>query len=114
MKQIGDVRLKDEDRRAIAEAVEVLQKSLPVAQVVLFGSKSRGDDDPESDIDLLVLTHRPVSRAERHAAVDALFDIQLRHDVVLSPLVVAAEEWRAGMLSALPIHDEVEEHGVIV
>lgn len=114
MKRIGDLRLKDEDRRAITEAVEVFRKKLPVEQVVLFGSKSRGDDDPESDIDLLVLTRRPVSRAERHAVVDALFDIQLRHDVVLSPLVVAAQEWQAGMISALPIHDEVEEHGAIV
>jgi len=113
VKKLGDVRLKDADRSAITEALAVLRQSLPVEMVVLFGSKSRGDDDPESDIDLLVLTQRSVSRAERHAAVDALFDIQLRHDVVLSPLIVAAEEWRTGMLSALPIHDEVEEHGAL-
>jgi len=44
--------------------------------------------------------------------VDALFPIQLRLDVVLSPVFVEAREWREGVVSVLPIRQEIEDHGV--
>ena len=105
--------LAPRDRTAILEAVKVLRAVAPVESVILFGSKCRGDDDPESDIDLLVLTSRSLSRPERHAITDALFPIQLANDVVLSTVVVAVSEWSAGPISAMPIHQEVEEQGVL-
>ena len=92
----------------------MLRDRFPVELVVLFGSKARGDDDAESDVDLLVLTSRPLSRSERHAISDALFPLQLRHDTVLSPLIVSRDEWENGVVSVLPIHDEVLEQGVVV
>jgi len=89
----------------------LLRKRFPVLEVILFGSKARGDDDSESDIDLLVLTSRELSRSERHAITDALFPLQLRHDVVLSVLILSVEEWESGVASVLPIHDEILEQG---
>lgn len=35
-------------------------------QLVLFGSQARGDADPESDIDLLVVLAGPVDDAKEH------------------------------------------------
>ena len=112
MRTLDQIHLQPRDRAAIQDAARLLREKFPVTEVILFGSKCRGDDDPESDIDLLALTVRPLSMAERCTIVDALFPIQLRHDVVLSPLIVDAEEWKSGRISVLPIHDEVEEQGV--
>jgi predicted nucleotidyltransferase len=111
MKTLADIALRPGDRAAIDEAARVLRERFPVEEVILFGSKARGDDDPESDIDLLVLTSRQLARAERHQIVDALFPIQLHNDVVLSPLIVYADEWRGGVLSVLPIRQEVDQQG---
>ena len=112
MKTIAEIRLHPRDRAAIDEAAELLRRRFPVEAVILFGSKARGDDDGESDIDLLVLTTRDLPSSERHAVIDALFPVQLRHDVVLSVVILNAEEWRHGTASALPIHDEITEQGV--
>ena len=38
-----------------------------MAEVVLLGSTARGDDTPDPDIDLQVLTTRPITREERRA-----------------------------------------------
>jgi predicted nucleotidyltransferase len=114
VKTIDQLELSANDRRAIEEAVALLRDRFPVERVILFGSKARGDDDAESDVDLLVLTSRPLSRSERRAISDAVFPIQLRHDAVLSPLIVSRDEWETGVVSALPIHDEVLEQGVVV
>jgi predicted nucleotidyltransferase len=112
MKKLSDINLSDDEIVAIEEATKLLRNSFPVEEIILFGSKSRGDDDPESDIDLLVLTTRALTRKERHHLSDVLFPIQLKYDVVLSPLVVSAKEWRYGLISVLPIHDEIETQGV--
>ncbi len=112
MKTIEDIELGPRDRVAIREAADLLRRRFPVDSIVLFGSKARGDDDSESDIDLLVLTSRSLSHAEQHVVTDELFPLQLRHDVVLSVLILPTREWNAGVVSALPIHDEIVEHGV--
>lgn len=112
MRTLDDIVLAENERRAIKAAAEVLRSQLPVADIVLFGSKARGDSDPDSDIDLLVLTERRLDRQEEQAMGRSLFDIGLRFDVVFGPLTVDAREWQEGMHSVLPIHAEVEREGV--
>ncbi len=112
MRMLDNIKLKANDRQAIEEAIRLLKQKYPVEGIVLYGSKARGTDEPESDIDLLVLTSRELAWRERNAITDALYDIQLRHGVVISTLVVSAREWSEGRYSVLPIHDEVERYGV--
>ena len=112
MKTLSEINLNEKDRRAIEAAAAILRQRFPVERVVLFGSKARGDDDDESDIDLLVLTRRRLSWQERGEITDALFDLQLELDVVISTLVVPSEEWEHGLYQVLPIRYEIEREGV--
>lgn len=112
MVAIADLPLTQNDRLAIDAAVELLCQKFPVAQVILYGSKVTGRDTEESDIDLLVLTHHPLSWQERNAVTDALFDLELAYEVVISTLIVAASEWTSGSYVLLPIHQEIEKYGV--
>jgi predicted nucleotidyltransferase len=107
-------KLRDADRRAIAEAKRILQEQFPVERVVLYGSKARGTDDPESDIDLLVLTTRQLDWRERHAITDALFAVEAAHDVVIDTLIVPTKQWDDGPYVALAIHDEIDATGMTV
>lgn len=112
MPTLDQISLAPNDRAAISAAARTLRERFPVEQVILFGSKVRGTDDPESDIDLLVLTSRELTWKERAALIDALYEIQLAQDVLLSPLVVSRRDWEAGMFSVLPLHKEIEREGV--
>lgn len=112
MKTLDDIALPENERRAIEAAAAALPARVPVSDIVLFGSKARGDSVPDSDIDLLVLTDRRLDGAEERAVVAALFDIGRRFGVVFGPLTVEARSWRQGLHSVLPIHAEVEREGV--
>ena len=112
MKTLADISLTDIDRRAVEAAARILRERFPIERVVLFGSKARGDDDAESDIDLLVLTSRPVNAAEKSAMTDAVFDLQLDLGVVISKFIVALKEWEEGYYQVLPIRSEIERDGV--
>lgn len=46
---------------------EVARSVIPGARVLLFGSHARGEDDPQSDYDILVITEQPVDIRSKFA-----------------------------------------------
>lgn len=114
MKKLTDIQIDDRDRQAIEAASQMLNDRFKaVEQVILFGSKARGDDAEDSDIDLLLLTSRPIDWKEREAVIDALFDIEMAHDVRISILVKTSLEWENGICTAFPVHAEISREGVL-
>jgi predicted nucleotidyltransferase len=112
-KTLSSLPLSENERQAVGVARRILRTKFPITQIILFGSKVRGDDDEESDVDLLLLTNRKIAWNERKAIIDALFDIELCYDVVLSPLIVPEQDWNKGTFSVMPIHEEVAREGVM-
>lgn len=114
MKTLNDIPLAENDRAAVSDAADLLRDRFPVEQVILFGSKARGQDDPESDIDLLVLTSRPLPWKEQAEMIWAMSPLQRKHDVIVSLVVAASREWNEGVYQVLPIRREVDRDGVAV
>jgi len=112
LRDSGDLKLKGNEKAAIREATRILKERFPVKEVILFGSKARGDSDQESDIDLLLLTTKPIHWKERHEIVYALFDVEMKHDVVISIIVNTLHDWNDGICTVLPIHEEINREGV--
>ena len=54
----------------------------------LFGSKAAGRDVPDSDIDILVVV-RAASVAVEDQVLAIAFEVNLTHDVYISPRVIA-------------------------
>ena len=114
MRTLHEVNLLPAERAALLEAARVLRQHFPVTRIVLFGSKATGDDGPESDIDILVLTSCPADTKLTDKISDALFEIDLAYDVVLSELVVSEAEWERGLIASMPIHREIRDKGCVV
>ena len=54
-------------------------------RMVLFGSQARGDAEPESDIDVLVVLRGPIDPGEEIARTGEVTAwLSLKHDVVIS------------------------------
>ena len=82
------------DKEIIDKAAKLLLEAAPGSRVILFGSHARGDADPTSDVDFLVVEPEVEDRIGEMVRLDeVLHPLGLRADV----LVVSGkvfEEWR--------------------
>jgi len=111
MRSVDNVQLEQKDRLSILEAAKRLKSDLSVSRVILFGSKVRGTSEPDSDIDLLILTGCKVNDKLRRSISDRLADINLRNDVLMTSVVVSEQEWADGLIRYTLLHSEVEKDG---
>jgi predicted nucleotidyltransferase len=85
--------ISDKDKHLLREVKAIVQRFAPSAQVILYGSVARGDQDPESDYDILVLTQGKISRETEDELEDALYDLQLAHGALLCTMIMPSAEW---------------------
>ena len=112
MKRLDDIPLSPNQLQALDEVRRRLFRDFDVEAILLYGSVARGEADEESDLDLLVLTTKPLTRTARHRITDAVFEVNLHHGTNLSTLVVDRSAWEAGPVSVLPIRDEILKDGI--
>ncbi len=103
--------LNEED--AIAAFTNYLLEEMAsnLTHIYLFGSKARGDFQPDSDIDLLVIV-RQLSPDVRWLIRAAAADCSLQYDVLLNTHILDQTRWQAIAQYEDTLWREVERDGV--
>jgi predicted nucleotidyltransferase len=111
MKTLEQVEtISDQDRQLLHEVKQIVQKFLPAAEVVLYGSVARGTQDAESDYDILVLTDKSLTTKEEDVVEEALYDLQLAKGVLICTIFYEKEFWRKH--PNMPFHRKVDQDAV--
>lgn len=76
----------------------VLETIDPSAEVILFGSRARGDSKIDSDWDLLILLNIEVDEELKYQIWELLYDLELETDQVISSLVFSKKDWKIFIL----------------
>jgi len=82
------------------------------AEVVLFGSRARGDFREDSDWDVLILLEKPVNEPLKRRLRDRIFDLELETDTVISTLIENKTDWADYAIT--PLFQNVAKEGVLV
>ncbi len=97
----------------IAAAVKSAVREFdPTAEVVLFGSRARGDARSDSDYDFLVLLNVPLDFKLKGRILDRLYQVELDLDCVLGVMIKNVDQWQ--MLENTPIYFEINQDGITV
>jgi predicted nucleotidyltransferase len=91
-----------------------LLERLPLSRLVLFGSRARGDADPDSDLDVLVILNTPVSREVENYVNECAWEAGLEHGIVVVPVTVSRLDWEEGLLSSSLLAIAVGQEGITV
>ena len=98
-------------RDRIKEAIRRLE---PNAEIILYGSRARGDAGPDSDWDLLVLLDGAVDAARERAVWHRLYTLELDLEEILCPVVFSREDWESSLYRAMPFHRNVDREGMVL
>jgi len=104
--------LTDRQSEAFREIKAQVTKRFSVVDFLLYGSAARGEAEHESDLDLMIILSNPISRIKRHEITDIVFDVNLQFGTNFSTLVVDQKSWESGLVSVLPLREEIMREGI--
>lgn len=81
----------------------------PNAEVILFGSRARGDFRKDSDWDFLVLLDRPLTPGLKSLILDNLYYLELEYNSIISAIIHSKSEWEE--LAVTPIYQIIKKEG---
>ena len=109
----GLYRLTKEQKAAIFAYLRLLREKYrdKIEQVVLFGSVARGEFDEESDVDIMIVLKNG-SRRLRDEISMASFDLILRNNVILSPMVMDRKTYEWHKKYRDPLYNSIKRDGI--
>jgi len=99
-------------KRVLLACRDAVCEKYPGAGIVLYGSQARGQCNPESDVDLLVLLNEDVTPTKKRIIHDMLYEIGLAEDMVISTIVRSYGAWNLPVSQAMPLYRTIQQEGV--
>ena len=109
---LSQLKLNKNERNALEELKEKLQSAFTDIEIILYGSKVRGDFQEFSDIDILILTNTQVTRNLKEDITDVLYDIELKYNVVFGKIIENRDFWQSSLANAMPLHWNIDKEGI--
>jgi len=101
------------EKTAVGELKRALQQHYGVTSVLIYGSKARGDDSPDSDIDVMIVLNDYTPEIEN--SIDELvYNINLACDCLISVVIFGRRELEEGPMSESPLYKRILAEGVPV
>ena len=92
---LDKINLNYNELQGLNGAINELTCRYPfIEQVILYGSKRRGDSIEESDIDILIVTEYPVPRETKYLISDIIYNNELKNDVIISAIIIPQADYR--------------------
>ena len=104
---VTDATLLQRCKRAITDVVAD-------TDVILYGSRARGDADEDSDYDILVIVDGPVNMALKKEILSNVYPLELETGEVLTLVVYSRQQWDSPLYRAMPFHKNVDREGVLL
>jgi predicted nucleotidyltransferase len=74
----------------------LLEEKVRLHKLILFGSRAKGDADPQSDMDVVVVVEGELTRFMRDYISDSAWEAGFEHGIVIVPILFTKHEWEEG------------------
>jgi len=89
----------------------LLNKKFRSPGLILFGSRARGDADPDSDLDVLVIVDDLSPELEDYIS-ECAWEAGFKHGIIIMPVVFTRKEWENGPERYSLLADAIKSEGV--
>lgn len=103
-----------DENELFQQVKEALLEIEPTGEVLLFGSRARGDAHPDSDWDFLLLVEGDVDHARRLRVYERLYALEgeLGYQESLAVVVRSQSMWDSDWYQHQPFYQNVMQDGV--
>ncbi len=102
-------------KKKTIQIAQLIKKNIsdidPKAQIILYGSRARGNERKDSDWDLLILTDYPVDLNKEREFRNHLYDLELETGEPFSLFAYSNAEWE-NKQKVTPFYQSVTKEGI--
>jgi uncharacterized protein len=106
--------MKDNERKVLTIFKSLLYKKINLYKLILFGSRSRGDADLDSDMDLMVIVEGNLSEEIREIISDCAWEAGFPDGIVIVPVIFSRHEWESSPQQYSLVVQAAERDGVFI
>lgn len=93
---------------------EAVKMTAPDATIILYGSFARGEQEADSDIDLLILLNKDqISRQDEKRIKYPLYELEFETGQIISPIVLSKSIWERKH-RITPFYKNVTREGIVL
>ena len=103
------------DKKFIYDEIKkAAQKIVPEVRIIIYGSYARNEEHEESDVDIMIIVNQVNLQWELRRKIRyAIYALELKHQVILSPKVLTEAEWNEKKYSS-PFFENVITEGIVI
>lgn len=101
----------DRKQRILQKINAAIHGIEPMAEIILFGSRARGDEREDSDWDILILVPYPADLSTEQKFRHKLFEIELEYGQSFSTFVFSKSSWEDEH-QITPFYKNIKKEGI--
>ena len=101
------------EKMALSALKTELNNRYEILDFKIYGSKAKGLDTPESDLDVMLVLENMTPSIESEID-DLIFDINIENDCLITAIYFDQQELDAGALSESPIYKKIVQEGIAI
>jgi predicted nucleotidyltransferase len=99
------------EEKALKELKIALAENYQLLDFRIFGSKTKGTDIKDSDLDVMIVLEEHSPTIESRID-DLIFDINLKYDCFITAIFFSRKELEVGPMSQSPIYKKIMIEGI--
>lgn len=104
--------LADADKALLERCRAAVVQIEPSAELILYGSRARGEGRQDSDWDLLILIDGPATLKAEDTFRRQIYPIELETGAVLTVLLASRADWQSPLYAAMPLYQNINREGL--